>query len=241
MSTQIKDELDPFYSEYTVLSKTFDAVNSFHSLYAGLRAGKSGPATHEEQDLYRAMLVFACAGLDVFVKQLVKKKIPQLVDRDAVAKDRFTAFVKKGLNLEDKKILNTLALALINQSPRDVLIAEYVGSLSEDSLQSVDELYRVAAASGLDCNSIFSNETRNALKDAFKVRNEIVHEMDINITDLEKAIRTSGHRTRRQRVSTQMEKHTKVILELGHTLLKEYQKKYAQFGISLKKPQISII
>src|SRR5580692_11794145 len=84
-NANIDEKTDPFYSEYTVLSKTVDAVNSFHSLYTGLRVGKSGPSTHEQQDLYRAMLVFACAGLDVFVKQLVKKKIPQLVDRDGSA------------------------------------------------------------------------------------------------------------------------------------------------------------
>lgn len=233
----VDDKNDPFYPEYTVLSKTVDAVNSFHSLYADLRVGKAGPSTHQQQDLYRAMLVFACAGLDVFVKQLVERKIPQLVDRDISAKERFLTYVKKGLNLEDKKILNTLALALIDQSPREVLISEYVSSLSEDSLQSVDELHRVAAASGLDCNVIFTNEKRNILRDAFKVRNEIVHAMDINIDDLEKVLRTTGYRTRRQRVAVEMEKHTRNILELACKLLDEYRKKYSSLAIDVKKTE----
>jgi len=145
------------------------------------------------------------------------------------------SYVKKGLNLENKRILNTLALALVHHSPREILIGEYVGSLSEDSLQSVDELYRVAAASGLDCSVIFTNERRNFLRDAFKVRNEIVHEMDINIDDLEKIGRTTGHRTRRQRVAATMERHTKAILELGCILLEEYRKKYNSLAISVKK------
>jgi hypothetical protein len=237
LAVTIDEKSDPFYSEYIVLSKTVDAVNSFHSLYANLRVGRSGPSTHEQQDLYRAMLVFACAGLDVFVKQLVKKKIPQLVDRDASAKEKFLAYVKKGLNHEDKKILNTLALALVHQSPREVLISEYVDSLSGDSLQSVDELHRVAAASGLNCTLIFTNEKRNFLKDAFKVRNEIVHEMDINIDDLEKVVKTTGYRTRRQRVATEMEKHTRTILDLACELLDEYRKKYLSLAIGIKKSE----
>jgi len=230
----IDDKSDPFYPEFTVLSKAVDAVNSFHSLYTKLRIGKSGPSTHEEQDLYRAMHIFACAGLDIFVKQLVKKKVPQILQHDSGAKRKFVDYVKKGLNRDDKSILNTLALALVSQSPRDILVSEYIDSLSKESLQSVDELYRVVTASGLDADKILSKR-RNHLRDAFGVRHQIVHEMDINIDDLENLQRTTGHRTRRQRVATDMERHTRNILELACDLLDEYSNLYNQLAFGVKK------
>ena len=76
ISLLIEKESSIFYDEYNILSKTVESVNSFNALYKAGRSGaKGGPSTHEQQDLYRAVLVFACAGLDVFVKQLVKNKL----------------------------------------------------------------------------------------------------------------------------------------------------------------------
>src|SRR3989344_9246209 len=114
-----------FYDEYNILSKTAESVNNFSALYKAGRSGaKGGPSTHEQQDLYRAMLVFACAGLDVFVKQLVKNKLSQLVEVDTKVQDKFKNYVKDGIKKDEKEILNTVALALIDQTPRNVFLGE---------------------------------------------------------------------------------------------------------------------
>lgn len=229
-----ENEDNPFYSEFGIIGKTVDAVNSFHYVYQSGRSGaKGGPATHAQQDLYRAMLIFACAGLDIFVKQLIRTKLPKLIGADKNAQAKFKEHVRRGLNKDDKEILNTVALALIDRNPREVFLADYMESLTSESLQSVEELCRVSEASGLDTKSIFNPEKRNLLRDAFTTRNQIIHEMDIVVAH--DNAKTTGHRTRRQRRARIMEKHTRAILDLALELLQAYQNRFNEFKIDTEK------
>ena len=190
ISLPAEKESSIFYDEYNILTKTVESVNSFSALYKAGRSGAKGPSTHEQQDLYRAMLVFACAGLDVFVKQLIKNKLPLLVEVDKGVQDKFKEYVKRGLKKDEKQILNTVALALIDQTPRNVFLGEYIKSMSGDSLQSVPELKRVSEASALDTKKIFTDKKTGTLNDVFIARNQIIHEMDINVSDT--ASKTTG-------------------------------------------------
>lgn len=239
ISLSAEKENSIFYDEYNILTKTAESVNSFNALYRAGRSGvKGGPSTHEQQDLYRAVLVFACAGLDVFVKQLVKNKLPQLLDVDKDVQGKFKEYVKRGIKKDEKEILNTVALALIDQTPRNVFLNEYIKNMTGDSLQSVSELKRVSEASGIDTKKIFTDKKANTLKDAFIARNQIIHEMDINISD--STSRTTGYRTRRQRKATVMEKHTKSILGLAEELFSAYKEKFQKYKIGVeKKPKIA--
>ena len=241
VSLPAEKENSIFYDEYNILSKTTESINSFNALYKAGRSGaRGGPSTHEQQDLYRAMLIFACAGLDVFVKQLVKNKLPQLLEIDKDVQGKFKEFVKRGIKKDEKEILNIVALALIDQAPRNVFLGEYIKSMTGDSLQSVSELKRVSEASGLDTKKVFSDKKANTLKDAFIARNQIIHEMDINIS--ESISRTTGYRTRRQRKSTLMEEHTKSILGLAEELFSAYKEKFQKYKIGVeKKPTIAKI
>ena len=227
---------DLFYPEYSILVKTIESVNNFYDLYKVGRRGASGPSTHEQQDLYRAMLVFACAGLDVFVKKLVKEKLPELIPVDQEVEKKFVEYAQKGLR-DEKVLSSTLALALVSSVPRTVFLNEYIKSMTDDSLQSVEALCTVSRASGLDTKKIFNKTRIDSLREAFTVRNEIIHEMDIN-TDSKTSGRTTGHRTRRQRVSTAMEKHTQSILDLGQELLTAYKDKFQKFRIGVLKPTV---
>jgi hypothetical protein len=225
---------DPFYLEYTILSTTTEAVNSFNLLYKAIRTGvKGGPSTHNQQDLYRAMLVFACAGLDMFVKQLINTKLPDLIPADKTALDKFKDYVKSGIKKDEKQMLNTVAFALIDQNPRSVFLKEYIAGMTNESLQSVDELYKVSSASGLDTKTIFDNNKRNLIRDAFTVRNEIIHEMDINVSNDNS--NTTGYRKRRQRTCPAMEKHTKTILDLAQELFLAYKKKCKECNVNVEK------
>lgn len=233
-SISVEKENSIFYDEYNIISKTIDSINSFRKLYKAGRSGaKGGPSTHDQQDLYRAMLIFACAGLDVFVKQLVKNKLPQLLEVDKDVQNRFKEYVKRGIHKDDKAILNTVALALIDQSPRSVFLKEYVRNMTGDSLQSVDELCKISEASALETKKIFNDTRRGTIKEAFTARNEIIHEMDINIS--ESSSRTTGYRTRRQRKAPIMEKHTKSILNLAEEIFISYKDKFEKYKIGVEK------
>lgn len=221
-----------FYPEYFIISQTVDSVNNFHALHKTHKSGLRGPSTHAQQDLHRAMLVFACAGLDAFVKKLVKDKLPSLISLNKEVEKKFIEHILRK-DLKDEKLTNTLALALANHSPRDILLGRYIESMTSDSLQSAAELTRVSNASGLDTNKIFSKSKITSLSDAFFVRNQIVHEMDINPEN--GVPRTSGYRTRIQRVATQMERHTKTILLLAEELLAAYKEQYNKFQIGVEK------
>lgn len=230
----VETEGSQFYSEFSIIGRTVDAVNSFYSVYKSWRVGaKGGPSTHEQQDLYRAMLVFACAGLDIFVKQLIKTKLPRLIGADKMTEAKFKEYVKRGLRKDDKEIVNTLALALIDRNPREILLADYLESMTSESLQSVEELHKVSEASGLNTKTIFDVEKRNALKDAFVVRNQIIHEMDIVVTST--GTKSTGHRTRRQRRAEIMKKHTRTILDLAQELFLAYKKRFEEFRIGIEK------
>ncbi len=172
------------------------------------------------------MLVFACAGLDFLVKQLLKTKLTRLIATDSGAKLKFKEFVRRGLDKDPREIMNLAALIFTEESPRDLLLSEYIKSLTGDSLQSVEQLLKVSGASGLDQQAIFSRDRMNALKDAFIVRNQIIHEMDINVD----GPRDQGYRTRRQRRATEIEEYTKDILDLGHDLFVAYKVKLGVRG-----------
>lgn len=234
VSLPTEAEDSQFYSEFSIIGKTVDAVNSFHYVYRSWRTGaKGGPSTHAQQDLYRAMLIFACAGLDIFVKQLIKTKLPKLIGADKKAEAKFKEHVKRGLNKDDKEVLNTVALALIDRNPREILLGSYLESMTSESLQSVEELFKVSEASGLDVKIIFDSEKRNVLKDAFTVRNQIIHEMDIVVA--QDGAKKTGHRTRRQRRADMMEKHTRAILDLAQELFGAYKKRFEEFKIGTEK------
>lgn len=216
---------DPFYPEYVILLKTVDSVNSFDELYQSKREGASGPSTHAQQDLYRAMLVFACAGLDVFLKQLLKTKLATLAKIDPAAKGKFKEFVKRGMKRDERELMNTLAFALISDNPQEDLLNEYLKELTRDSLQSMDQLRIVCDAAGLDTKAIFTENNQSVLKAAFDVRNQIIHEMDINLS---LPTGSPGYRTRRQRKYPNMEMHIKNILTFAQDFFTDFREKFLQ-------------
>ena len=230
IKTATEKEGNLFFIEYNILLKTIESVNNFSILYKGSRTGvRGGPYTHRQQDLYRAMLVFACAGLDVFVKELVRHKLPQLIKKDKEVEKKFREYVEREIKKDDKRTLNMVALALINDKPRDLFLGEYILSMTGSSLQSVEELMKVANASGLNTNKIFDSRKKSQIKDAFIARNQIIHEMDINID--QSPSKTSAYRTRRQRVAKKMEINTKSILRLAEEIFLAYKEQFKKFEI----------
>ncbi len=203
------------------------AADKFHSLYTGLRKGSKGTTSHDEQDLLRAMLVFSCSGLDAVVKQLVQDALAAVVESDDGAQQQFQKFVerriKRGTLAEDKERngvptqvidINLLARVLVDKKPREALIGVLTDHLVADSLQSKDQLLKVAAHFALTKDQVMTNE--KTATDAFKARNEIIHEMDVDL---------DGHKKRRQRTYKRMVTFSENMAAIGGRFISEVEKK----------------
>ncbi len=150
VSIPVENQDSIFNKEYNMIVQTVESVNSLNSIYKAKRAGSMGPSTHNQQDLYRAMLIFACAGLDIFLKQLITEKLPKLIAADKNSREEFKKYILRGLSKDTNKLLNTVALALVDSNPKEIFLNEYIKKITGDSLQSLEQLFRVIEASGLD-------------------------------------------------------------------------------------------
>lgn len=90
---------DPCQDAYVILCNAHDAVRSFLDTFETVRKTRSakGMSTDEEQDLLRAMVLFAGAGLDSMVKQLIRDALPAIIERDEGATLQFKDYIEKRL------------------------------------------------------------------------------------------------------------------------------------------------
>jgi hypothetical protein len=102
-----------------------------------------------------------------------------------------------------------MARALSSPDYRAHLLQALIADLTAGSLQSREELSRVGAHFGLPSRDFIANQ--DVLDIAFKVRNQITHEMDI---DLEADLR------RRHRHHADMVEYTNAVFEVGDRLLR---------------------
>jgi hypothetical protein len=172
-----------------------------HQLRAARRQARGramrGQTSNQDQDLLRAMLVFACAGLDAAVKALIEDSLPTLADRNPDVQLQLEAFAEKRVSQVGGLATGAVARLLAHPvSPREGLLEDFVQELTGGSLQSVDQLHRVRAALGIEDPPAIAAIT--SLRGVFKARNEISHEMDLNpITER----RVRRHRGIRETVS----------------------------------------
>lgn len=110
--------------------------------------------------------------------------------------------------------------------------------MTGDSLQSIKELQKVSAASGIDTKRIFTEKRKKVIEDAFIARNQIIHEMDINIS--EDHSHTTGYRTRRQRKATLVEEQTRSILNFAEELFIAYKEKFQKYKIGVEKKPLEL-
>jgi hypothetical protein len=208
-----RPQADACQTAHDVLGQACHACESFHILFQDSRAGKGrGTTTDSQQDTLRAMLVFACAGLDSALKQLVRDALPAIIECDLGAQGNFTESVKRKLpDIERSRDL--LANVLTAKDPRGHLLERIMSDLLADSLQSVAQLSKIAAAFNVKSNDL--GDIR-LLKDAFDARNQIIHEMDINF---------GANRSRRPRRKEDMESMTQTVLDAAAALLAHVDRK----------------
>lgn len=166
---------------------------------------KKGAPTDHEQDLLRAGLLFSTAGLDAMVKQLVQDALPGVLEKQEGALKQFEQFVLRQLQKTNGEEVKLLAKALISQSPRQELMTALIEELTGGSLQSRDQLLKVAGFFAITAKELSVDLDRIA--EVFKVRNQIVHEMDVLLNQV--------NRSRRSRALSTMRNHTDLVLELS--------------------------
>ena len=204
-------------SAHLILCNAHDAASSFLDIFTSARKNRKakGTPTDEEQDLLRAMLTFASAGLDSTVKQLVSDALPAIIDRDPGAGDMFVRFVERRLTSGEGIDRRFLAGVLAHVEPRNRLLEELVEDLRSGSLQSRDQLLRTASFFNIPSHKISDNP--QLLTDIFRARNQIVHEMDIDFEQ--------SNRNRRPRAKSPMTSHTNELFRIGRVFLAEVDQK----------------
>lgn len=134
-------------SAHSILARACDSAESFFSAFSAIRKARNakGTATDHEQDLLRAAFVFAAAGLDSMVKQLIRDTLQSVISTDKGAHGQFAEFVKTRLRRGDGLDLRFIAETIASDKPSAHLKSELTKELTGSSLQSKDQLLRVAA------------------------------------------------------------------------------------------------
>jgi hypothetical protein len=202
---------------HSVLVRTIDSADSFFGAFAGVRKarGALGTPTDHEQDLLRAALLFAAAGLDAMVKQLIRDALGKVQESDPGSKQQFSEYLQARLARTPPIDVKMLAQALMADSPREHMRNELFRELTGSSLQSKDQLLKVAAHFAIGAQQLTSN--LDQLKKTFDARNQIAHEMDIQFGQI--------NRGRRSRTLEQMTEHTTLLLKVACAFYAEVEKK----------------
>lgn len=202
------------------LASSYDAVNGLLASYDLVRESrtdrgveKRGRLTDQEGDLIRAAITFSCAGLDAALKRVIRDALPALLERSRPAHERFEKFVALHIGPGEVAHTGRIAQYLVQESPRTALIESYIYDLTGSSLQSAEEVGRVAAALGLD-DPILRKRIAG-MGDLFKARNQISHELDLQ------KIQKQGDRSRRTRNLEDSLKITHEAVEVAQLVIND--------------------
>ena len=98
-----------------------------------------------------------------------------------------------------------LAKIIAAPDPQKQLINRYVYELTGDSLQSAEQLLKVCAALGVDSKPILGDV--KTLKSIFAARNQMIHELDMNLI--------SPNRKRRVRGQADMQGYAERLIKIS--------------------------
>jgi hypothetical protein len=213
---------------YLILKNAHDAASSFLEIFTTVRISRHarGAPTDEEQDLLRAMFIFSTAGLDSMVKQLVRDCLPSVVDSDPGAIEQFKRHIERRLLKVDGVDRRFLADVLGDPNPRTRMMNQLVDELCGGSLQSTEQLFRVAAFFNIPSNKVCDDPER--LNGIFCARNQIAHEMDVDFSQ--------PNRSRRPRARRMMIELTNEIFRVSSSFLSEVDGKLKTQQVAEKPP-----
>lgn len=205
---------------YSILITAHNTCGSFLESFEQVRKdrGARGTPTDSEQDLLRAMLVFASSGLDAVIKQLIGDALPIVLntnDGDNGAAARFTSYVEKHLVRDQKGAAEILSRSITSISPRETLIQWFLHQLTSESLQSKDQIFQIASYFDIPTSALCKDIKK--LSGIFLVRNNIIHEMDIDFN--------AKNRNRVSRRRSDIVLSVNLLLETAENFLHEVDKR----------------
>lgn len=203
-------------SGYDSVAAMFDNLESLRQLRKSQGRNIQGRLPGNEEDCLRAAVLFSGAAMDSALKRLIEDSLPDLLEVDSNAHDKLESFLVSRIKADSAPA--SLARYLVSPAPRHAVILDYVRSLTGESLQSVEQVDKVAAALGLNDRKL-RQEIQN-LKPLFTARNQISHELDLQRTQKQ------GDRSRvsRQLNATKLMAHSglnitqKIINEVATTM-----------------------
>jgi hypothetical protein len=166
------------------------------------------------------MVLFASAGTDAMVKQVVKDSLGIAISIMPSARKALTEHVAKRIlrktTVGESVDAIFLSEVLINENRTDALIQQLIKHLIAGSLQSTPELLKVAAVFSIKPKDLLSDVSK--LDDAFTARNYIAHEMDVDFTQ--------PNRSRRARKRDDMVFMANTLLNVDESFLRAVDSKF---------------
>lgn len=138
-----------------------------------------------KQNILRAIILFSCSGIDAIVKQLIIETLEPVIERDEGAQEQLRVFAQRKLKSGPDVNYVMLAELLTAKNSRKQLIGMLKKDLSFDSLQSSEQLYKVASFFNISTDKLVGKDARENLKKAFNTRNRIIHQMDVDLEQKE--------------------------------------------------------
>lgn len=167
------------YDTVNDLLETLDIVRTHRKAIEG--RGSKGALASNEEDLLRAALALAGAGLDSSLKRLVRDTLPLILnDPEAPGSQELVAFAARQIGTQQVLDPARLAILLLSTDPRQALIDSFIDELTGSSIQSVHAVHRIATIVGIPQK----HDVRTAitgLRYAFVARNQVAHELDLQI------------------------------------------------------------
>ena len=206
------------WSSYYILIGAHQASSSFLDIFETTRQNRQakGTPTDQEQNLLRAMLIFASSGLDSMVKQLVKDSLDNVIIQDEGAHRLFESHIEKRIKKLGELDAKFLAKILTNGNPKSYLISDLKDSICSSSLQSKDQLLKVMSNFNIPTIEITNDFSK--LEEIFKIRNQIAHEMDVDFNQ--------PNRSLRPRQKQMMIDYTNEIFRIANSFLVGVEKKF---------------
>lgn len=167
------------YDTVEDLLSALDVIRTHRKTIEG--KGFKGSLASNEQDILRAALALAGAGLDSSMKQLVRDVLPAVLeDTESAGWKELLDFATRQIGIQQVVDPSRTAALLLASSPRQVLIDGFVEELTGSSIQSVAAAHRIATAFGVprkhDVRAAIT-----ALRPAFAARNQVAHELDLQV------------------------------------------------------------
>ncbi|MGI9106598.1 MAG: HEPN domain-containing protein [Pyrinomonadaceae bacterium] len=222
MSNQLKHfppepKIPHLLNSFYILRSTHEAASSFLDIFQTSRKTRraKGAPTDKEQDLLRAMLIFAASGLDSMVKQLIHDTLREVINVDRGATEQFKVYIERRIRKGGELDYKFLASVIAENEPRNLMVTDLIIFLRSSSLQSKDQLLKVAAFFNIPSAQLSSNF--RILDEIFEARNQIAHEMDIDFTQARK--------NRRPRRQDQMISYANEIFRFANSFLKQVESK----------------